>query len=139
MMVICSPVLAAQTCSQEKDLPKRPILHAFFSLLAAGDNLFTMNGPEWKQSRGLFNSGFSAGYILQQTNHIVDQAESYVEILREHAQKGEMFSLDEVTCWYMMDIIGAVTLVSRLHSQRRFIQSSGIRPTKANSVACSRQ
>ncbi|KAK8116329.1 cytochrome P450 71B25 [Apiospora sp. TS-2023a] len=120
MMVICSPVLSAQTCSQENDLPKPPILHAFFSSLAGGDNLFTMNGPEWKRSRALFNSGFSAGYILQQTYHIVDEAEAYVEILREHAQKGEMFSLDEVTCWYMMDVIGAVTLDSRLHSQRQF-------------------
>jgi cytochrome P450 len=118
MLVICSPVLAVQAC-QEHDLPKPPILHAFFNPLAGGDNLFTMNGPEWKRSRALFNSGFSAGYILQQTGHIVDEAEIYVDILREHARKGDMFSLDDVTCWYTMDIIGAVTLDSRLQSQRQ--------------------
>ncbi|KAK4233546.1 cytochrome P450 [Achaetomium macrosporum] len=116
MMVVCSPVLAVQAC-QEHDLPKPPILHAFFNPLAGGDNLFTMNGPEWKRSRALFNSGFSAGYVLQQTAHIVDEAEVYVEILREHARRGDMFSLDDVTCWYTMDIIGAVTLDSRLQSQ----------------------
>ncbi|KAF3069067.1 hypothetical protein GL218_08063 [Daldinia childiae] len=119
LMVICSPVLAIQAC-QEYDLPKPPILHAFFNPLAGGANLFTMNGPEWKRSRSLFNSGFSASYILQQTSHVVDEAEVYVDILREHARKGKMFSLDDVTCWYMMDVIGAVTLDSRLHSQRQF-------------------
>ncbi|KAI0848483.1 cytochrome P450 [Daldinia vernicosa] len=79
-----------------------------------------MNGLEWKRSRSLFNSGFSAGYILQQTSHVVDEAEVYVDIFREHARKGKMFSLDGVTCWYMMDVIGAVALDSQLHSQQQF-------------------
>ncbi|KAI1198749.1 cytochrome protein [Nemania serpens] len=118
MMVICSPVLATQAC-QQYDLPKPPILHAFFNPLAGGANLFTMNGPEWKRSRTLFNSGFSASYVLQQTAHIVDEAEVYVDILREYAAQNTMFSLDDVTCWYLMDVIGAVTLDSRLHSQRK--------------------
>ncbi|KAI1442336.1 cytochrome protein [Annulohypoxylon stygium] len=119
MMVICSPVLAVQAC-QEYDLPKPPILHAIFGPLAGGPNLFTMNGSEWKSSRALFNSGFSASYILQQTSHIVDETEVYVDVLREHARKGKTFSLDDVTLWYMMDVIGSVTLDSRLHSLRQF-------------------
>ncbi|OTB13842.1 hypothetical protein K445DRAFT_24337 [Daldinia sp. EC12] len=119
LMVICSPVPAMQAC-QEYDLPKPPVLHAFFNPIAGGENLFTMNGPEWKRSRALFNSGFSASYILQQTSHVIDEAKIYVEILREHARAGRMFSLDDVTCWYMMDVIGATTLDSRLHSQRQF-------------------
>lgn len=120
LMIICSPVLAAQACSQELDLTKPSMLHAFFNPLAGGTNLFTMNGAEWKRSRSLFNSGFSAGYILQQTSHIVAEAEVYVDVLREHAGKGDMFSLDDVTCWYLMDVIGAVSLDSRLQSQRKF-------------------
>ncbi|KAI0895095.1 cytochrome P450 [Annulohypoxylon nitens] len=79
-----------------------------------------MNGTEWKNSRALFNSGFSASYILQQTSHIVDETEVYVDVLREHARKGKIFSLDDVTLWYMMDVIGSVTLDSRLHSLRQF-------------------
>ncbi|KAI0479830.1 cytochrome protein [Xylaria cf. heliscus] len=120
LMIICSPTLAAQACSQEHDLCKPPMLHSFFNPLAGGENLFTMNGPEWKRSRALFNPGFSGNYILQQTSHIVDEAEIYVQILREHARKGDMFSLDDVTCWYLMDVIGSVTLDSRLYSQRRY-------------------
>ncbi|KAI0008223.1 cytochrome protein [Xylariaceae sp. FL0662B] len=120
LMIICSPLLAVQACSQEYDLSKPPMLHAFFNPLAGGENLFTMNGPEWKRSRALFNPGFSANYISRQTSHIVDEAEVYVDILREHARKGAVFSLDDVTCWYLMDVIGAVTLDSRLHCQRQF-------------------
>ncbi|KAI9162719.1 putative sterigmatocystin biosynthesis P450 monooxygenase stcS [Paramyrothecium foliicola] len=119
MIVVCSPALAVQVC-QEHDLPKPPILHKFFNPLAGGANLFTMNGPEWKQSRSLFNPGFSEGYILQQTARIVKEAKVYVEVLREHSETGKMFSLDDVTCSYAMDIIGSVTLDSRLQSQRQY-------------------
>ena len=55
-----------------------------------------MNGAGWKRSRSLFNSGFSANYILEQTAYIIAEAEVYVDILREHARKGDMFPLDEV-------------------------------------------
>lgn len=96
------------------------ILHAFFTPLAGGDNLFTINGPQWKRSRELFNSGFSASHVLQQASHIVDEAEIYVEILRGHAKREQMFSLDDITCWYLMDVIGTVTLDTRLYSQRQF-------------------
>lgn len=120
LMIICSPTLAIQAC-QEHDLDKPDTLHEFFDPLAGGDNLFTMNGPEWKRSRALFNPGFSPSYLLQQqTGHVVDEAEVYVSKLRDHARRGDMFSLDEVTCWYTMDIIGAVTLDSRLQSQTQF-------------------
>lgn len=119
LLVICSPTLAVEAC-QEHDLIKPDILHQFFNPLAGGDNLFTMNGPEWKRSRALFNPGFSSSYILQQTGHIVDEAEIYVSKLRDHARRGDLFSLDDLTCWYTMDIIGAVTLDSRLQSQTQF-------------------
>ncbi|KAI5919079.1 cytochrome P450 [Camillea tinctor] len=113
-------MLAIQACSQEYDLKKRPMLHGFFNPLAGGEDRFTMNGAEWKRSRSLFNPGFSANYLLRQTSHIVDEAEVYVDILREHAREGDLFHLDDLTCYYLMDVLGAVALDSRLHSQRRF-------------------
>jgi len=69
-----------------------------------------MNGAKWRRSHFLFNSGFSANYILEQTVHIIAEAEVYVDVPREHARKGDMFPLDEVALWYTRDIIGAVTL-----------------------------
>lgn len=109
LIVVSSPDLSIQAC-QQHDLPKPSILDAFFRPLAGGDNLFTMNGAEWKRSRALFNPGFSANYLLRHISQIVEPTLVYVEILREQAHKGEVFSLDDMTLWFTMDVIGAVTL-----------------------------
>ena len=109
LMVVSSPFLAIQAC-QQHDLPKPAVLDPFFRPLAGGDNLFTMNGTEWKRSRSMFASGFNANYLLGQTEHIVEEAEVYVDKLRDHALQGDMFSLDEATLWFTMDVIGVVTL-----------------------------
>ena len=107
--IITSPALAIQVC-QQHDLIKPPVLGPFFHPLAGGDNLFTTNGYEWRRSRALFNRGFSANYLLGQLGHIVEETEVYVEILRERAKDGSCFSLDEITLWFTLDIIGVVTL-----------------------------
>jgi cytochrome P450 len=57
---------------------------------------------------------------LGQTEHIVEETSLFVDILREHARKGDIFSLDRLTCDFTMDIIGAVCLNSRLKSQREY-------------------
>ena len=109
LLVITSPELAIQAC-QEHDPPKPAILIPFFAPFAGGPNLFDMNGAEWKRSRALFNPGFSANVMLESTPHIIEEAEVYVSLLREHAKKRDTFSLDELTCDYMMDVIGAITM-----------------------------
>ena len=68
----------------------------------------------------MFAPGFNANYLLGQTEHIVDETSIFVDILREHARKGDVFSLDRLTCDFTMDIIGAVCLNSRLKSQREY-------------------
>jgi cytochrome P450 len=109
ILVISSPNLAFQAC-QEYDLPKPEVLKPFFAPIAGGPTLFETNGPEWKRSRSLFNPAFSANAILDLTASIVQEAEVYVEILREHVKSNDLFCLDGLTCWYMMDVIGAGTL-----------------------------
>jgi cytochrome P450 len=109
LLIITSPELAVQAC-QEYDLPKPDMLHAFFAPLVGGPNMFLMNGAEWKRSRALFNPGFSAKVMLECMPQIIDGASVYVALLREHAKKGDTFSLDKLTCDYMMDVIGVVTL-----------------------------
>jgi cytochrome P450 len=109
LMIVTSPEMAMQAC-QEYDLPKPPILIPFFAPFAGGPNLFDMNGTEWKRSRALFNPGFSDRVMLESTSHIIEEAEVYVALLREHAKKGDTFSLDRLTCDYMMDLIGAITM-----------------------------
>jgi cytochrome P450 len=68
----------------------------------------------------MFAPGFNANYIIGQTEHIVEETSEFVDILRDHARNGEVFSLDRLTCDFTMDIIGAVCLNSRLNSQRRY-------------------
>ncbi|KAJ5885520.1 hypothetical protein N7495_010030 [Penicillium taxi] len=117
-LVITSLELAVQAC-QTYSLPKPASLVDYFHPLTGGPNMFTTNGHEWKCSRELFSSAFSASTIIQQTERILQEAEVYVEILREHARKGDTFSLDRLTCDYMMDIIGSVVINDHLDSQRR--------------------
>ena len=109
LMIITSPDLAIQAC-QEHDLPKPDVLVPFFEPLAGGPNLFVTNGAEWKRARTLFNPGFSSNVMLECMPSILEEADVLVSLLREHARKGDTFSLDKITCDYMMDVIGAVTM-----------------------------
>ena len=109
LIVISSPALSIQAC-QQHDLPKPHVLDTFFRPLTGGDNLFIMNGSEWKRSRTIFNTGFNANYLLNQISHIIQSTSVYVEILRENAFKGNVFSLNEVTLWFIMNVIETVTL-----------------------------
>ena len=86
--------------------------------------MFTSNGLEWKKLRSMFNPGFSASYLISQMDHIVEETEEFLSILREHVAKGDIFSLDELLCDFTMDIIGAVSLNARLRSQRQYNQVS---------------
>jgi cytochrome P450 len=110
LLVITSPEMAMQACSQEHDLPKPPILIPFFAPFAGGPNLLDTNGAEWKRSRALFNTGLSAQVMLECTPYIIEEANVYVGLLREHAKKGGTFSLDTLTCDYLMDVTGVVRM-----------------------------
>ena len=109
ILLVSTPNLAYQVC-QEHDLPKPDSLLPFFEPITGGLGLFMMNGEEHKNSRALFAPGFSSNAISDNTTNIVEQAEIFVGILRQHARKKDMFSLDDAACWYMMDVIGIVTL-----------------------------
>ena len=109
MICVFTPELAEQVC-HEFDLDKPDSLLEFFRPITGGLSLFMMNGDQHKSSRALFTPGFSSNMIMKHTAHIVDEAEIYAGILRDHAQKSDIFLLDDVTCWYLMDVIGTVTL-----------------------------
>ena len=110
ILVVISPAMAVETC-QKYDLPKPKVLHPFINPMAGGaDNLFVANGAHWKHSRDLFNHGFSMAAALSHMPCVVEEAEIYVRILKDHAQKGDTFFLDPLTCRYTMDIIGNTTL-----------------------------
>jgi len=59
-----------------------------------------------------FVSEKNANYMLGQINHIIEETMVFVDILREHAKKGDIFSLDNLICDFTMDIIGAAIIDS---------------------------
>ncbi|GMF78603.1 unnamed protein product [Aspergillus oryzae] len=110
MLVVTSPALAVQAC-QTYDLPKPDVLQPFINPMAGGsDNLFVSNGAHWKQARELFNHGFSMAAAMSHMTYILEEAQVFVQMLKDHARKGDTFSLDALTCRYVMDIIGNVAL-----------------------------
>lgn len=109
LLLVSSPNYAIQAC-QQHDLGKPDDLVPFLHPIAGGNSVFTANGEDSKRTRSLFSSAFNSSYVLNQTTHIVQEAEEYVKVLREHAKSGSIFQLDEVTMDYMMDVSGAMTL-----------------------------
>ncbi|KAF7618979.1 cytochrome P450 monooxygenase [Aspergillus flavus] len=119
MLVVTSPALAVQAC-QTYDLPKPDVLQPFINPMAGGsDNLFVSNGAHWKQARELFNHGFSMAAAMSHMTYILEEAQVFVQMLKDHARKGDTFSLDALTCRYVMDIIGNVALNTRFRFQEQ--------------------
>ncbi|QKX58988.1 uncharacterized protein TRUGW13939_06116 [Talaromyces rugulosus] len=114
ILVITSPELAMQTC-QTHDLGKPDALSPFIAPTAGGSSFFDSNGTEWKRSRELFHHAFSMKASMEHVPQIIEEAEAYVDILREHAEKQDIFLLDQATCNCVMDIVGNVALHSQVH------------------------
>lgn len=64
------------------------------------------------------NIGFSTQHLLTLVPGIVDDALIYVEKLTEHAQKQDLFRLEEDTTRLTVDVIGKVVLDVRFNMQR---------------------
>lgn len=69
-----------------------------------------MEGEEWKRWRKIYNPGFSAGNIQTLVPTIVEEVGIFVDILKDHARRRDMFSLDEAAINATMDVIGRVAL-----------------------------
>ncbi|KAE8419472.1 putative N-alkane-inducible cytochrome P450 [Aspergillus pseudocaelatus] len=118
-LVVTSPDLAVQTC-QTYDLLKPDALVAFITPMTGGPTFFDRNGAEWKRGRDLFSHGFSMRSVMGYVPYILQEVEVYVDVLRGLAKTGNTFLLDEITCRYVMDIIGNVAMNTRFISQRQF-------------------
>lgn len=78
--------------------------------MTGGPSIFATNGSAWKDARVIFQSGLNSNSIINQTRHIVDEAEVFVRILKERANSKETFQLDHLTVKYMLDVSGHLTL-----------------------------
>jgi cytochrome P450 len=108
-LVVTSPDLAIQTC-QTHDLSKPDVLVPLIAPMSGGPTFFDRNGAEWKRGRELYHHGFSMRSVVGYVPYILQEVEVDVDVLRELATTGDTFLMDEITCRYVMDIIGNVTM-----------------------------
>ncbi|KAL5342020.1 cytochrome P450 [Aspergillus crustosus] len=109
ILIVTSHDIAIQAC-QTHDLPKPAVISPLIDPMAGGPTVFTTNGSEQKRGRELFHHGFSMRSVFGYMPFILQEVEVYVDVLRDLAKTGETFRMDEITCRYMMDVIGNVTM-----------------------------
>lgn len=108
----------AQQVTVETPLPKHRILKDFFIDMAGPGDMASSNGEHWKKWRSIMNAGFAPGHLVTLVPDIVDDSMIFSERLAEHAEKGEIFRMEEDTTRLTVDTIGKMTLDLSLGSQR---------------------
>ncbi|KAL8835411.1 MAG: hypothetical protein Q9176_006912 [Flavoplaca citrina] len=116
-LVATSPDVIWQFTQSEAHLPNHPGVRKYLRPITGGGDLASMEGEEWKKWRKIYNPGFSAGHIQTLVPTIVEEVGIFVDILKEHARKGDMFSLDEAAINATMDVIGRVALDHKFNTQ----------------------
>lgn len=109
MLVVMDPD-AADQFTVDYSLPKYADMKKFIQPLAGSKNLLTMENPEWKYWRSIFNPGFSASHLMSLAPSMVDSLVVFREILGEIADSGRMCRLEEIATRLTFDIIGNVSL-----------------------------
>ncbi|KAK3717209.1 hypothetical protein LTR37_005918 [Vermiconidia calcicola] len=116
-MYVFDPDIAKQV-AQDNNTPKHRSESEFMYHLSGPGSLVALEGAQWKKWRSIFNPGFQASHLMTLTSLIVDEAIIFVEKLGEHADKGEVFRLEEDATRLTVDIIGKVALEVDLGTQR---------------------
>ncbi|KAL2041650.1 hypothetical protein N7G274_005434 [Stereocaulon virgatum] len=116
-MLVVSSTRGLYQITQEHSLPKYPALKYFLQPIAEGLDLVTMEGNLWKTWRGIFNPGFSAGYLMSLTKSIVAETETFCGILERLSQEHAVFRMKDLTDNLTMDIIGRIVMNAELGSQ----------------------
>lgn len=117
ILYLFDPDMVAQVTTDHVT-PKNPGIKEFMVHLAGEGDLVSSDGPHWKKWRSCMNPGFAAGHLMTLVPGIVDDSLVFVEKLAEHADKGEVFRLEEDATRLTVDIIGKVALDLQLGTQR---------------------
>jgi len=117
ILYICDPDIAQQVTVNHAT-PKHPKNAEFLIHLAGPGDMVSSDGPYWKRWRSIFNPGFAASHLMSLVPGIVDESLIFREKMCEHADKGEVFRLEEDATRLTVDIIGKVALDLQLGTQR---------------------
>jgi cytochrome P450 len=130
-LMVIKPDMIAQF-TQSEQLPKDPGLKTFLGPVAGKQNLVTMEGPQWKRWRSIFNPGFSAGHISSLVPAMVEKVDIFKAKLEEYARSGEMFLLEDHVLNLTIDIIGGAVMYVLLHFNKLNLTRLGITTSKAS-------
>lgn len=117
-ILVTTSATAASQFTQAHSLPKFAKLRKYMYPMTGGNDLVTMEGKEWKMWRNIFNPGFSAGHLMTFVPEIMKDTLTFCEILRDLAEREDIFLMDKVTMSLSLDIIGRVLLNTQLNAQR---------------------
>ena len=109
ILVVTSPSAAYQF-TQEHQLPKASELRRWIKPLADNKDLVSLEGQTWKMWRNCYNPGFSANHLILWVPEIAKEISTFCNILRQRAQAGVIFPLEEMTVNLTIDTIGRVIL-----------------------------
>ena len=88
--VVVDPEVAYQVTVQ-RCLPKHEAASDVIWPLAGTKNLVSMDGPEHKRWRAIFNPGFSSAHLMTLVDGIVDDSLTFMDVLAEHAEAKDIF------------------------------------------------
>lgn len=111
VLLVLSPIGMRQMTQEHPLLPKHKGQRQFLRPLSGQHDLVTMEGQMWKTWRTIFNPGFSVNHLMTLIPNILEDVLIFHDILQDHAQKGDIFSLEEATLSVTLDVIGRVTLL----------------------------
>lgn len=109
MLVLASPYTIDQV-DQQHVLPHPQQLRNFIRPLTDNLDILSMEGQIWKKWRAVFNPGFSAAHLMTLVPEIVKEVQTFCQILKEHAEKKDIFQMKALTDNLSMDVIGRVAL-----------------------------
>ncbi|MCJ1245230.1 hypothetical protein MMC30_002433 [Trapelia coarctata] len=116
VLAVISPDMMYQF-TQDRYLPKDAGMRHFLKPLTGKYDLVTLEGPIWKRWRAIFNPGFSASHIMTLIPGMVEEVSVFRDILRGHAEKGDLFCLENLALNLTIDIIGRVVMDHKFNSQ----------------------
>ncbi|TEY37144.1 hypothetical protein BOTCAL_0529g00010 [Botryotinia calthae] len=117
-MCIHSPTTAISVMQTNTLITARKVdlLPRFFKPVAGGPCLSDMPEDSWRLWRAVFNKAINNEHFQKLVPGMVKQIEVYKDILREHAEKSDMFYLDTTTLRFTMDLIGKTIMNTEFHA-----------------------
>jgi len=118
ILFLVDPEMISKFITTGQSLPKSTLETEYLDVFLGKSNMVSLEGSHWKNLRSMFNPGFSPSHLMTLVPYIVDAGMVFYDVIKEKAQTGELFELEEYATRMTIDIIGKVVLDSDFDSQK---------------------